>query len=83
MSRPPHISGVATTLVGTNYPSSIDIVKRGEAVASSGDIGVQRWGDYSAVAFLGETVWFAVPFAQAVTDQQLTNYGSFIFPRWL
>lgn len=76
-----HWSGVATTLVGAQQPSSIDIVKRGDTpVGDFNTTDPQDWGYYSAVAFVGDAVWFAVPLALKDTDY---GRGSFVFSRWL
>jgi len=72
-------SGAATSIVGvTDQSSSIDIVKRGDVSVGTPDLGtVVPWGRYSAVDFIDNTAWFAVPVALDGPD---TQYQSWVFP---
>jgi hypothetical protein len=70
-------AGAATTMVGCGSSEpEITIVKRGEIpITRHQSDNPQRWGYFSAVDFVEDTAWFAVPVALDTKDQ----YGSWIW----
>jgi len=76
----PYYAGVASTVVGRDTHSAINIIKRGEMLISEDGMAAAQqsatpWGSYSAIDFIDDVACYAVSAALAFAPD---GYGSWV-----